>query len=75
MKKVEKTIRQFRYDLSQIPYDYRVQVTNRFKRLDLIEWLKNKGWKFMTLYRDQDNPQEKEMQKVKKVVRGGLTNS
>ena len=36
MKKVGKTTRPFRYDLNQIPYDYTVEVTNRFKRLDLI---------------------------------------
>ena len=53
LKKVEKTTRPFRYDLSQIPYDYTVEVTNRFKGLDLIECLKNKGWRFMTLYRRQ----------------------
>ena len=41
----------FRYDLNQIPYDYTVEVTNRFKGLDLIECLKNYGWRFMTLYR------------------------
>ena len=41
LKKVEKTTRQFRYDLNQIPYDYTVEVTNRFKGLDLIECLKN----------------------------------
>ena len=37
MKKVGKTIRPFRYDLNQIPYDYTVGVTNRFKGLDLID--------------------------------------
>ena len=37
MKKVEKTTRPFRYDLNQIPYDYRVEVTNRFRGLDLID--------------------------------------
>ena len=36
MKKVGKTTRPFRYDLNQIPYDYTVEVTNRFKGLDLI---------------------------------------
>ena len=36
MKNVEKTTRPFRYDLNQIPYDYTVEVTNRFKGLDLI---------------------------------------
>ena len=37
MKKVGKTTTPFKYDLSQIPYDYTVEVTNRFKGLDLIE--------------------------------------
>ena len=41
MKKVGKTTRLFRYDINQIPYDYAVEVTNRFKGLDLIECLKN----------------------------------
>ena len=36
MKKVGKTTTSFRYDLNQIPYDYTVEVTNRFKGLDLI---------------------------------------
>ena len=43
LKKVGKTTRPFRYDLNQIPYDYTVEVTNRFKGLDLIEYLKNYG--------------------------------
>ena len=37
LKKVGETIRQFRYDLNQIPYDYTVEVRNRFKGLDLID--------------------------------------
>ena len=37
LKKVEKTTRPFRYDLNQIRYDYTVEVTNRFKGLDLID--------------------------------------
>ena len=37
MKKVGKTTRPFRYDLNQIPYDYAVEVRNRFKGLDLID--------------------------------------
>ena len=41
MKKVEKTTGPFMYDLNQIPCDYTVEVTNRFKGLDLIECLKN----------------------------------
>ena len=51
--KVGKTTRPFRYDLNQIPYDYTVEVTNRFKGLDLIESLKSYGWRFMTVYRRQ----------------------
>ena len=50
---VGKTTRPFRYDLNQIPYDYTVDVTNRFKELDLIECLKNYGQRFGTLYRRQ----------------------
>ena len=53
LKKVGKTIRPFRYDLNQIPYDYTVEVTNRFKGLDLTECLKNYGLRFVTLYRKQ----------------------
>ena len=37
LKKVGKTTRPFRYELNQIPYDYTVEVTNRLKRLDLID--------------------------------------
>ena len=53
LKKVGKTTRLFRYDLNQIPYDYTVEVTNRFKEIDLTECLKNYGQKFITLYRRQ----------------------
>ena len=49
LKKVGKTTRPFWYDLNQIPYNYTVEMTNRFKGLDLIECLKNCGRKFMTL--------------------------
>ena len=48
-KKVGKTIRPFRYDLNQIPYDFTVEVRNRFKGLDLM----NYGRRFMTLYSRQ----------------------
>ena len=37
LRRVEKAIRAFRYDLNQIPYDYTVEVTNRFKGLDLTD--------------------------------------
>ena len=44
LKKVGKTTRPFRYDLNQIPYDYTVEVTNRFKRLDLIDRVPGELW-------------------------------
>ena len=53
LKKVGKATRPLRYDLNQIPYDYTVEVTNRFKGLDLIECLKNYGQRLVTLYRRQ----------------------
>ena len=53
LKKVGKTTRPFRYELNQIPYNYTVEMRNRFKGLDLIECLKNYGWRFVTLYRRQ----------------------
>ena len=49
LTKVGKTTRPFRYDLNQIPYDYTVEMTNRFKRLDLIECLRNYGQRFLAL--------------------------
>ena len=53
LKKIGKTTRPFRDDLNQIPYDYTVEVTNRFKGLDLIECQKNYGQRFITLCRRQ----------------------
>ena len=53
MKKDGETTRLSRYDPNQMPYNYSVEVTNRFKGLDLIESLKNCGWRFVTLYRRQ----------------------
>ena len=59
-KNIHKTIpiekkcrkRLFRYDLNQIPYDYTVEVTNRFKGLDLIDRMPEEyGRRFVTLYR------------------------
>ena len=44
MKKVGETSRPFRYDLNQIPYDYTVEVTNRFKILDLIDRVPEELW-------------------------------
>ena len=54
LKKAGKATRTFRYDLNQIPFDYTVEVTNRFKGLDLIDRVPDELWmKFMTLYRRQ----------------------
>ena len=70
LKKVGKTTRPFRYDLNQIPFNYTVKVTNRFKGLDLIDGVPEELWMEVrdivqgTLY----HPQEKEMQKGKMVV-------
>ena len=44
LKKVGKTARSFRYDLIQIPYDYTVEVRNRFKGLDLIDRVPDELW-------------------------------
>ena len=44
LKKIGKTTRPFRYDLNQIPYDYTVEVRNRFKGLDLIERVPDELW-------------------------------
>ena len=44
LKKVGKTTRPFRYDLNQIPYDYTLEVTNRFKGLDLIDRAPEELW-------------------------------
>ena len=44
MKKVENTTRSFRYDLNQIPYDYTVEVRNRFRGLDLIDRVPDELW-------------------------------
>ena len=44
MKKIGKTTRPFRYDLNQIPYDYTVEMRNRFKRLALIDRVPDELW-------------------------------
>ena len=68
MRKVGKTTRPFRYDLNQIPYNYTVEVTNRFKGLDLIGCLKNYGQRIATLYRRlviKTIPKKKKFKKAK----------
>ena len=72
LKKVGKTTRPFRYDLNQIPYDYTVEVRNRFKGLDLIECLKNYGWCFVTLYRRQGSRPSPRKRKAKWLSEEGL---
>ena len=66
LKKVRKTARPFRYDLNQIPYDYTVEVRNRFKGLDLIDRVSDELWtEVCTGDRDQDHPHGNEMQTSK----------
>ena len=67
MKKVGKTTRPFRYDLNQIPYDYTVEVTNRFKELDLIDRVPDELWIEQEAV-IKTIPQEKEILKGKMVV-------
>ena len=77
LKKVGKITRPFRYDLNQIPDGYTVEVRNRFKGLDLIECLKNDGWRFMTLPRklwSRPSPRKRNA-KSKTVVWEALKNS
>ena len=72
LKKVGKTTKLFKYDLNQIPYI--VEVTNRFKGLDLIECLKNYEWRFITLYKRQWSRPSKRKE-IQKGLWGGLKNS
>ena len=69
MKKVEKTTRPFRYDLNQIPYDYTVEVRNRFKGLDLIDRVPDELWMDICDIVQKTGiktiPKEKKMQKSK----------
>ena len=54
LKKAGKSTRPFRYGLNQTTYDYTVQVTNRFKRFDLVDRVpENYEWRFIILYRGQ----------------------
>ena len=71
-------IREALRDLNQIPYDYAMEVTNRFKGLDLIERVPEELWMEVCDTaggRDQDHLQEKQMQKGKMVVWGDLRNN
>ena len=72
MKKVGETTRPFRYDLKQIPYDYTVEVRNRFKGLDLIDKVPDELWTEVrdTIQETGINmiPKEKKMQNSKMAV-------
>ena len=76
LKKAGKTARPFRYDLNQIPYDYTVEVRNRFKGLDLIDRVPDELWTEVCDIVQETGiktiPMEK---KCKKAKWGGLTNS
>ena len=68
LKKIGKITRPFKYDLNQIPYDYTVEVRNRFKGLDLIDRVKNHRQRFATLYRRQESrpsPRKRNAKKAK----------
>ena len=79
MKKVEKTTRQFRYGLNQIPYNYTGEVTNRFKGLDLIDSVPEELWTEVcnTVHEAviKTMPKKKKCKKVKMGVGGGRPNS
>ena len=71
LKNVGKTTRPLEYDLNEIPYNYTVEVTNRFRGLDLIDKVPDELWtkvRDRTGSKDQDHPQGKEIQKRKMVV-------
>ena len=72
MKKIGKITRSFRYDLNQIPYDYTVEVRNRFKGLDLIDRVPEELWTEVHDIVQETGiktiPKKKEMQKSKMAV-------
>ena len=78
MKKVWKTTRPFRYDVNQIPYDYTVEVRNRFKGLDLIDRVPDELWNEVHVIVEETGiktiPMEKKCKKAK-WLSGGITNS
>ncbi|MCW3779808.1 hypothetical protein OM945_13290, partial [Levilactobacillus namurensis] len=65
LKKVGKTTRPLRYDLNQIPYDYTVEVRNRFKGLDLIDRVPDELWNDVQDIRIKTIPVEKKCKKAK----------
>ena len=79
LKKVGKTTRPIRYDLNQIPYDYTVEVRNRFKELNLIDRVPDELWTEVCDIVQETGiktiPMQKKCKKSKMAVWGGLTNS
>ena len=78
MKKVGKTARPLRYDLNQIPYDYTVEVRNRFKGLDLIDRMPDELWNEVCDEQEtgiKTIPMETKCKKSKMAVWGELINS
>ena len=79
LKKVGKTTRPFRYDLNQIPYEYIVEVRNRFKGLDLTDRVPDELWNEIRDIVQETGiktiPMVKKCKKSKMAVWGGLTNS
>ena len=78
LKKVGKTARSFRYDLNQIPYDYTVEVRNRFKTLDLINRVPDEVWNEVRDIVQETGIKTISMEKKCKKAKwlsGGLTNS
>ena len=69
LKKVGKATRSLRYVPDQSPYAYTDKVRNRFKGLDLIEFLKNYGQRFMTLYRRQGSPRRRNAKRQNSCLR------
>ena len=76
MKKVGKTTIPFRYDLNQIPYDYTVEITNRFKGLDLIDRVPEEIWREVCDIEQETGiktiPMEKKCKKAKWLSEEGL---
>ena len=79
LKKVGKTTRPFRYDLNQIPYDYTVEVRNRFKGLDMIDKVSDELWtEVHDIVQETANKtihMEKKCKKENGCLRRSLTNS
>ena len=72
LKKVEKTTRPFRIDLNQIPYDYTVEVTNRFKGLDLIDRVPDEVWMELCdiVQESRPSPRKRNAEKQNGCLRG-----